>query len=377
MVLNTISRITVILIFSILVFSTNADAGHCKGKHKNDPDCSGDPGGGDPPVPADPKVVFRDSGVFVANADGTARTQIRVNDGAVPRLDADNSRVLLLNLLNLWQSDYVGLLVYDLANGNHVETTLVDIPDLISMGFSDPQNAHNFTSWGVSDMSPDGTKYSYSFYDYDDSGDPTYHVVVAPMLVSAPLTSHVEIFNSGLNGGLDFGAWDASGNYVFLVDQDQAGEQMDVLVIDVVTNPGSVVATIDLDEEIDAAGFNGLGSDPQDVSASAASGSYSLGPNSSLCLMVAVADWSVHPNPEYFTIIIDVPGVLDSEPGCSVATANPPILDFIGEDFTIGDAGLVGQDYGKNRVRGIWTYDFDSGSRTKIIDSGFRPDWDK
>jgi hypothetical protein len=376
------SVVSTLFVAAILTFSLSTEIASAHGTHPHSDPCTGPhkkdcgDGGGDPPVAAEPMVVFRDNGVYLANADGSGRTLIRANEGIVPRLDAERERVIFLNSVSLGHSDSVVLLEYD-RDGSDInvvmETILVDESQVGAAGF---------TLRGVSDISPDGTKYSYSYREPTVDGESTRRVVVAPLDVSAPLSQHVAVYTKNR---LDFGAWDASGEYIYLVETDPSGGN-DLFVIDVRTepegNPGEIVGSIDLDDEVDLAGFSALDSNVQDLSAGAMTGSYSISgaggtaSNHSLCLMVAVSDWSVR-HSGIFTMIVDLPGLLHPELDihCPVLPEDSLIPEFLGEDFMTSDSGIVGQDYGKGQVRGIWTYDFGSKSRTKIIGSGFRPDW--
>jgi hypothetical protein len=93
--------------------------------------------------------------------------------------------------------------------------------------------------------------------------------------------------------------------------------------------------------------------------------------------MVSTIDWSAGGKHEpRFVHIVDLPGIFDpgSNLHCPIATGTSPILDFLGTDFTTNDTGIVGRDYRKH-TRGIWVYDMESQSRTKIIDNGSFPDW--
>ena len=106
---------------------------------------------------------------------------------------------------------------------------------------------------------------------------------------------------------------------------------------------------------------------------------YPATPDTSLCLMLSVIDWSLNRN-NRFIVIIDLPKYFDPDASgdglsCSIATNETAIRNFEGADFTADDAGIVGQDTSKNRVRGVWVYDLGSGSRTKIVGDGGFPDW--
>jgi hypothetical protein len=83
---NILLRFAALLIVFTLVFSPDAGAHHCKGKHANDPGCDpgggGGGGGGEGPA-ADPAFVYVQAAngankLFLANADGSAATEIFV-----------------------------------------------------------------------------------------------------------------------------------------------------------------------------------------------------------------------------------------------------------------------------------------------------------
>ena len=366
-----------------LLFAVSTDFASAK-----KPDCNvdpthpkcGDDGGGDPPGSgsANPELVYRDGGIFLANADGTSQTQIR-SGGDNARLDAPGQRVLFRHNESLGNNPYLGLIPYSFVDGN----ILVGQEQML---VTNDETGAAFTSFGLTDWSQGGDKYSYS--TRQNSADGTiYRIMISPGGTSSTFAQHTIAWEGAPDGGLGGAAWDASGDYIYLLEEFNLGVPQILLVIDITTNPGTVVASVDLTPLIAGTGF-AADSNPQGISASYQTGgltsSYSFDPNTlparsdtSLCLMIPFADWSTRQNTR-FTMIFDLPALFDADSGlsCPIATTlGSTILNFEGKDFTTGDAGIVGQDFGKNRVRGVWVYDLGSGSLTKIIGSGGFPDW--
>jgi hypothetical protein len=216
--------------------------------------------------------------------------------------------------------------------------------------------------------------------------------MVAPNGTDSPnFADHIVAWNGAPDGGLGFGAWDASGDYIYFFEEFNLGLPQWLIVIDVSTNPASEIIRVELQDYIGATGF-APESNPQHLSASyetgGSAGGYSFDPenvgvpansDTSLCLMIPLVDWGYSQRHEArFTMIIDLPQLFDPVSGLSCSLTNAPtatILDFDGTDFTTDDAGIIGRDQSKNRNTGVWIYNFSSESRTKIIDSGGYPDW--
>jgi hypothetical protein len=203
-----------------------------------------------------------------------------------------------------------------------------------------------------------------------------------------PFTDHITVYETALDGGLGFAAWDASGDFIFLTLSTGLCEGCtDLVALDVREGAEGefnevadrIVARISLDP------FNGGGiNTPQWISAGSRTGTYSFDStggypdsDSSLCLMVANAEWGAQPNPVYSTWIIDLPAIFDTVSGqmCPYANVGSPIIGFQGSDFTTDDAGIVGRDFGKPRPQGIYVHDPTANSLTRIVRVGSRPDW--
>ncbi len=351
---------------------------HCAGKHTgNHPHCRG---GEDPPPPpdpggsADPQLVYRDGGMRLANADGSNSTLV-LAENSIGSLDAPGQRIL-------YRGFGLDLLTYNVVNG------LIGVIDTTTL-VTESQIAGSFQCCNI-DWSQGGDKYMYSYWENTVDGA-IYRIMVSPGGVTTAFGQHTIAWEGAPDGGLGSPAWDASGDYIYLFEEFNLGLPQILLVIDVrtatPTTPGTVVASADLTQLIDNTGFDPA-SNPQGLSASYQTGdtvSYSFDPgnaavlprsDTSLCLLIPLIDWSTRRNTR-FTVIVDLPGIFDPDLGlnCSIATLGSPILNFEGSDFTMLDAGIVGQDTSKNRVRGVWVYDFSTGTRTKIIDNGGRPDW--
>jgi hypothetical protein len=365
-----------------LVVAMTINTSHAKKPNCNDdpphPSCGDDGGGGN----AEPQVVYWDDGFFLANAEGTSQTEIRTG-GRGPKLDAPGQRVLFIDTDNVSGDRWLRMISYDFLDGN------IDVGQeqvLVTLDGIDG----SLSSEGVSDWSPDGSKYSYSYWTGINSLA-VYRMMIAPDPDSVtpdpilfPDGNHMLAYESEPNGGLNSATWDQSGNFIYHSDSPVNVPFINGLfVIDVRTPPGKTIAVLDLGPIMVASAF-AEESNVQLVSASSITGDYSFDPlngvpasNNSLCLMVSTIDWSAggkhHPR---FVHIIDLPGIFDpgSNLHCPIATGTSPILDFLGTDFTTNDTGIVGRDYRKH-TRGVWVYDVESESRTKIIDIGSSPDW--
>ncbi len=367
------------------------------------PACKDD--GGDPPPPdpdpgsiPDPQVVYRQGGgIYLADRDGLNRTLIRSDDGWEPTLDAINKRVLFYDAPSYASDSYVGMIPYSVD----VETRNIVVGEE-QLLISAAQLGATLSPEGVSDWSPDGTKYSYSYRTQADPEGPWVHrMVVAPDPEVFPAAVHTEIYASEDDGGLNSATWDASGDFIFHQDNPLDGSLPNGLfVIDVTASPGNTVATLELGPIFVDAGFS-EDSNVQRMSASyEVGGDHLIGPNlgaysfdpgnpnvpasseTSLCLMLSVIDWSAKRGGGAFIVILDLVQMFDPAAWaaglhCSIATNATPILDFDGTDFTTGDKGIVGRDRRKNRNTGVWVYDLSlsAGSRTKIVSEGGFPDW--
>lgn len=352
---------------------------HCAGKHTgNHPHCRG---GEDPPPPdpggsADPQIVYRDDGMRLANADGSNSTLVLAANN-IGSLDAPGQRIL-------YKGTGLELLTYTVVDG------LIDVIGTTTL-VTESEIGGSFQCCNI-DLSQGGDKYMYSYWENTVDGA-IYRIMVSPGGVTTGFGQHTIAWEGAPDGGLGSPAWDASGDYIYLFEEFNLGLPQILLVIDVrtgtPTSPATVVATADLTQLIANTGFDAA-SNPQGLSASYQTGgadSYSFDPDNeavlprsdtSLCLMIPLIDWSLGGRGRgRFTMIVDLPGVFDPVSGlnCPIATLGSPILNFEGSDFTTVDAGIVGQDTSKNRVRGVWVYDFSTGTRTKIIGNGGRPDW--
>jgi hypothetical protein len=218
--------------------------------------------------------------------------------------------------------------------------------------------------------------------------------MVSPNGTDSSFAQHTVVWDGAPDGGLGFAAWDASGDYIYLVE-DFNGPSIDqwLLVLDVRTAAGSgdpqanEVARYKLTGLIGATGYEAA-SQVQTVSASyqvgGSNGSYSFKPgtvvarsDTSLCLMISFADWSLRRN-NRFPVIFDLPAMFDPMSGlsCSVATQlDLPITNFEGSDFTTLDGEIIGRDMSKNRATGVWIFNMDTGTRKEIIGDGGFPDW--
>jgi len=376
-----------------LFFAVPANAANCT-KKPDHPQCDGggDPGGGDPPGNADPQVVYRNDGINLANDDGSSQTQIRTG-GVQPKLDAPGAtgRVIFYDYPSLGNLNYLGLIPYSIDAGNIVpgEEQIL----LTTENISPPGISGKFTSRGLTDWSPGGDRYAYNIrQDYGDSLGWRYKVMVAPDGTdSTTFAEHIVVWDGAPDGGLGFGAWDASGDFIYFFEEFNLGVPQILLVIDITTNPATIVKTKDLTGLIGATGF-APESNPQALSASSSTGGtaggYSFDPgnagvssrsDTSLCLMIPLVDWGYSNRHEAnFTMIFDLPALFDSGSGLScplMTTPTATVLDFLGTDFMTGDTGIIGTDYGKRPYGGVSTYEFDGGKRTKIINDGGFSDW--
>jgi hypothetical protein len=374
-----ILRLSILLLITVMLVPFDASA-HCKGKHTGDhPHCVG---GGDPPDPggsADPQLVYRDRdnlpASFLANANGSSQTQIW-NAGIIGSLDAPRNRVLFRG---------VGL---DMLTYENVAGEIVNVSHTPLLAESDVGGT--FVPRGVIDWSQAGDKISYTYRESTPEGG-IRRMVVADIDASGQLAAiedHITVYETAPDGGLGFAAWDASGNFIFLALHNGLCEGCtDLLVLDVregaegefVNVADRIVAQINLDP------FNGGGlNSTQWLSAGSQTGIYSFDrtgdypdSDSSLCLMVANAEWGAQPNPVYSTWIIDLPAIFDTGSGqmCQYANVGSPIIGFQGSDFTTDDAGIVGRDFGKARPQGIYVHDPDKNELNRIVKVGSRPDW--
>jgi hypothetical protein len=401
-IIGTITKAYCLSFFCMAIFSgvgINTAYAHCKGKHADyEPHCGGTepPPDPDPSGPVDPQVVYRDGGIYLADDDGTGKVLIR-SGGVGPKLDAINNRVLFFDYPNLGNINYLAFIPFSFDTDGFIVIEPEVVPPLVSSG---AQLGGKLSSEGVSDWSPDGTKYSYSYRTQavPPDGPWVHRMVVAPDPVEFPEGAHTEVYASEEDGGLNSATWDASGDFIYHQDTPLDGSfQNGLFVIDVSTSPGNTVATLELGPIFVDAGFSAE-SNVQQISASyEIGGDYSIGgapgaysfdsgnelypasSDTSLCLMLSVIDWSLNRN-NRFIVIIDLPKHFDSGASgdglsCSIATNGSAIRNFAGTDLTTDDVGIVGQDTSKNRVRGVWVYDIGSGSRTKIIGDGGFPDW--
>jgi hypothetical protein len=389
------SYIAGLILTSNLFLVMPATAANCE-KNPNHDQCPGN---------ADPQIVYRDGGIFLANPDGKSPTEIR-SGGVEPRLDAGGMRVLFYDYPSLGNLDYLGLIRYRIDAGN-IELVSEDLL-LSTADISTPTISGKFTSRGLIDWSPGGDRFAYNIrQDYGDGLGWRSKVMVAPDVVLAPdgtsstnFAEHIEVWNGAPDGGFGFGAWDASGDYYYFLEDfnDPGGDQW-LLVLDArsaagTTNPPqNEIIRINLTNMI---GNNGFGfaadSNAQAISASfvtgGSDGGYSFDPlnlldvprisNTSLCLMLPLIDWSTRKDTR-FTMIFDLPVLFDpmSELSCPLTAApTATIEEFQGADFTTVDTGMVGTDYGnKGRYGGISIYNFGDQSRTKIIVEGGGADW--
>jgi hypothetical protein len=383
----------------ILAFVNPALAGPDCVRKPEHPSCSG---GGDPGGEgnAAPRIVYRNGGIYLANADGASQTEIRPG-GIQPKLDAPGGRVLFYDYPSLGNANYLGLIPYHLDSGNIVvesEQILLDQADISPDGI-----IGKFRSRGLTDWSPGGNKYAYNIYqDYGDGLGIRNKIMVAPILVASDGTisttafeEHVVAWESAPDGGLGFGAWDASGDYVYLIeDFNGPTAQQWLLVLDVRTNPGTIVRSVDLTDYIGANGFGfSSGSQAQAASASDQTGGLAGGysfdpanidvvlsrPDTSLCLVIPLIDWGYsNKHPARFTMIFDLPNLFHANSGLSCPLTTGPtatIRDFEASDFTTDDAGIVGTDFGKRPYVGVTILDLSDNSRTKIISDGGYSDW--
>lgn len=387
--------------FILMVVAGGAGIGtanaHCKGKHANyEPHCGGTepPPDPDPGIFSDPQVVYRDGGIYLANDDGAKKTLVR-SGGVGPKLDAINERVLFIDAPSYGSQSFVGMIPYTI----NTETGNIDLGEEQAL-ISAAQLGGTISSEGVSDWSPDGSKYSYSYRTQAVPQGPWVHrMVVAPDPEAFPFGAHTEVYASEDDGGLNSATWDASGDFIYHSDSPLDGSlQNGLFVIDVSTFPGDTVATFELGPIFVAHGF-AAESNVQSMSTSyeigfdqdigGIPGEYSFDPgnpnvpatsDTSLCLMLSVIDWSASRGGLRFVVILDLVQTFDPDAWadslrCSIATEGSPILDFQGNDFTTGDAGIVGPKSGKGKPGGIWIHDLDDGTRTKIISAGGFADW--
>jgi hypothetical protein len=371
-------------------------AHHCKGNHANDPGCSSPPPPPPPPPPpaaADPKFVFQDEGAWLSNGDGSGVTLLDPdrNGGSL-----DAGMRALHN--GEWWGGNVEVRPYTIdGNGAIVPGDLkILVPE--SAILAGNEDAF-FASFGITDWSPGGDRYAYTYWSRVTAESPgNYRIMVAPIdenNETTPFSQHDLVWDGAIDGGMGQATWDVSGDFIYLLEEFNLGTPQILLVIDVSTNPGAIVASADITPLIEATGFQG-DSNGGPVSASFMtgtpknpgdpSGSYSFDPDNpavparsdtSLCLMLSLVDWSTRRN-DRFVMILDLPAVFEDNPSvnCPIATpASAPILNFAASDFTDDDAGIIGQDTSKNRSTGIWIYDLATGDRTKILNSGVGPDW--
>ena len=109
------------IMFFALIVGVNTASAHCGGKHgPGHPHC----GGTSPPPPpppsggAEPQLVYRDGGVFLANEEGANTVQIR-SDSWEPKLDAINERVLFIDAPSYAADSFVGMITYSIdIDGN-------------------------------------------------------------------------------------------------------------------------------------------------------------------------------------------------------------------------------------------------------------------
>ena len=368
----------------LLLSAGTAYAGKPGGKCSPWPACKDD--GGDPPPPdpdpggsADPQLVYREAdngpATFLANANGSSQIQIW-DTGIIGSLDAPGFRIL-------FQGVGLDMLTYDNVAGE-----IVDVTHTVLLEEGDVGGI--FAPRGVTDWSPTGDKISYTYRESTIAGS-VRRMMVADIEVSGQLAAfedHIIVYETAPDGGLGFAAWDASGNFIFLGLSNGICEGCtDLLVLDVrkgaegefddVTD--RIVTRMNLDP------FNGGGfNSPQSLSAGSLTGTYSFDPNggypdsdSSLCLMVANAEWGAQPNPVYSTWIIDLPAIFDTVSGqmCPYENVGSPIIGFQGSDFTTDDSGIVGRDFSKPRPQGIFVHDPNTNALTRIVKVGSRPDW--
>jgi hypothetical protein len=350
----------------------------------------------DPGSSPDPQVVYRDDGIFLANDNGTNRTLVRTS-GVGPKLDAINERVLFIDEPSYGSQSFVGMIPYTI----NTETGNIDLGEEQAL-ISAAQLGGTISPEGVSDWSPDGSKYSYSYRTQAIVGGPWIHrMVVAPDPEDFPLGAHTEVYASEDDGGLNSATWDASGDFIYHQDAPLDGSMPGGLfVIDVSASPGRTVAAISLGSIMAAHGFPS-GWNVQSMSASYEIGfdqdiggnpdAYSFDPgnpnvpatsDTSLCLMISAIDWSAPANSSSrFIVILDLVQTFDPVAWgnglhCSIATVDTPILDFQGNDFTTGDAGIIGPNSVKGKPGAIWIHDLDDGTRTEIFNKGgYYADW--
>ena len=376
-ILNAVKLGCPLLICVVLVLTAEsswAAKPNCE-TNPSHPKCGGDDGGGDPPSGgnAEPQIVYRDGGMYLANADGSNRVQISPNNN-IGALDAPGQRIL-------FAGEGLDLLTYENnagVIGNVSVTTLVTESDI----------GGSFQCCNI-DWSETGDKYMYSYWENTNDGA-IYRIMVAPNGVNSAFAQHVIVWEGLPNGGLGSPTWDSSGDYIYFFEEFNMGTPQYLLVLDVgsatPTTAANVVATADLTPLVSATGFD-PGSNPQGLSAgyltggadrySFDPGTHDARPDTSLCLMIPMVDWSASRGGSRFVMIVDLPAVFDpdSDASCMKATSGFPILNFAGTDFTPGDEEIIGQDTSKNRVRGIWIYDLGDSTRRIIIDNGGRPDW--
>jgi hypothetical protein len=369
-----ILRISTFLLVTMMLVPIDASA-HCKGKHsEGHPHCDT----GDPPDPdpgggsADPRLVYRDRdtlpATFLANANGSSQTQIW-DAGIIGSLDAPGYRVL-------FRGDGLDLLTYKNVAGEIVDVTHTVLLEETDIGGT-------FAPRGVTDWSQTGDKISYTYRESTSAGS------IRRMMVAAidesgqipPFADHITEYETAPDGGLGFAAWDASGNFIFLA------LSTDLLVLDVREGAeGEFVDVADrIVNQINLDPYNGNGVNSiQWLSAGSQSSLYSFDrtdgypdSDSSLCLMVANAEWGAQPKPVYSTWIIDLPAIFDTVSGqmCPYENVGSPIIGFQGSDFTTDDSGIVGRDFSKPRPQGIFVHDPNSNALTRIVKVGSRPDW--
>jgi hypothetical protein len=370
-----ILRLSAFLFITMMLVPIDASA-HCKGKHgEGHPHCDT----GDPPDPdpgggsAYPQLVYRDRdnlpATFLANANGSSQTQIW-DAGIIGSLDAPRYRVLFRG---------VGL---DMLTYENIGGEIVNVSQTLLLKESDVDGT--FAPRGVTDWSQTGDKISYTYRESTSEGD-IRRVMVADIDMNGQLAafgSHITAYETAPGGGLGFAAWDVSGDFIFLqLPKDSNGDSSDLVVLDVRAGVvgDRIVRRIDLDL------YNGLGvNSPQWLSAGSKSGLYSFDPDndfpdsdSSLCLMIANANWGAQPNPVYSTWIIDLPAIFNNVPGpmCTYGNVGSSIIGFQGSDFTTDDAGIVGRDFGKPRPQGIYVHDPIKNELNRIVKVGSRPDW--
>jgi hypothetical protein len=385
--LSTLSLAVAIVVLA-LAYANPSFAGKQCDADPTHPSCKDDGGGGDPPDPdpgsgnANPRLVYRDRdnlpASFLANENGSSQTQIR-DAGIIGSLDAPRYRVL-------FRGDGLDLLTYENVGGEIVNVAHTVLLEETDIGETDIA----FAPRGVTDWSQAGDKISYTYRESTSEGS------IRRMMVAAidesgqipPFADHITVYETAPDGGLGFAAWDASGNFIFLALSNGICEGCtDLLVLDVREGTeGEFVDVADrIVKQINLDPYNGNGVNSiQWLSAGSQTSLYSFDrsggypdSDSSLCLMVANAEWGAQPNPIYSTWIIDLPAIFDTVSGqmCPYENVGSPIIGFQGSDFTTDDAGIVGRDFGKPRPQGIYVHDPDQNELKRIVKVGSRPDW--